>query len=163
MAANNKPIKATELRLTKIAGMVTAVLAPSGAVAAAFIETLAEQPTPAFFGILGIVAVLLVAFALIASADILGRAWVVAAKERSGSSDQNGSPVPMQEIIQTRFLSATGIPFAVQVNRLSSEPVQVLALRWDEKTSKGEYLVGESGAGLVWIAEDEAQGLTFPA
>lgn len=142
---------------------LVAIIAPLGAAILAFIGTLGDLPSAIIVGALGTVGVGLLAAAIAAAADVLARAWVTAAKERSAGSDENGSTVPTQEIIQTRPLSATGIPFAVQVSRLSSEPVRALALRWGENTSKIEYLVGESGAGLVWIAEDEAQGVTFPA
>lgn len=141
---------------------LAAIIATIGAAVLALIGTLGDLPPIVIVGALATVGVGLLAAAIAAAADVLARAWVTAAKERSGSSDEDGSNAPTQEIVQTRPLSATGVPFAVQVGRLSPEPVRVLALRWDKKASKIEYLVGESGAGLVWIPEDEAQGVTFP-
>ncbi len=163
MAEDKKPIEANELRLTTITGWVTAILAPIGAVVATFIETLTEQPPLTFVGILGLVAVLVLAFALIASADILARARVTAAKARSSASNESESTIPTQEPVQKSSLSTTGTSFEVHVGRLSSGPVRVLALRWDENTSTVEYLVGEPDAGLAWVREDEMRGLSFPA
>jgi hypothetical protein len=132
---------------TNLAALITSLAAAVVGVRALPGLNAAEQPT--VVAIYATIAVGILAAALTASADVLARAWVSAAKEQSSANPTGTNPTGA---------NSTETSVVVRVPSLNRNPIPVITAEWDVRTKKTWYLVKEPGVSPQWVEEDKVEG-----
>ena len=143
-------IKPNALNFTWYTGLI-AIIAPLGAALIALLGFLENRPGTTVLAVFGAIAAGVLAAAIVASADVVARAWISVARERS----QANLPTPSAA---DPTVKPAANPIVLRVPHLHPDPIPVITARWDETQNKTWYLVKEPGVMPVWIGDDQVKG-----
>lgn len=132
-------VKGNALNFTFGTSLV-ALIVPSGAALIGLLGPLSNLPPAVVVAVLGAIAVGLVAAAIVASADVLARAWVTASEN---TTKAQSAPHLQEEAVRVRVPSR------------HRDPIPVITAMWDHNESRTWYLVKEPGVTPVWVEHNE--------
>ncbi len=147
-------VHASEFNFTKTSGIVAAFAAAGSAVVPLMQTMQGKIDTEVIHAAVPLLAVGVVGIVISASVDVLARAWITSAELRNRSPEVQDDPQP------GAALATSGGAFALRALDLTTEPLSVVAVRWDPVSKMTHYLVGAPGARPRWLSETEVVGLS---
>jgi hypothetical protein len=159
--AGNQPwvITAPALDFTKYSGFAAAAAAVIGGLLPVVSQVAKlDLPAPLQYGFMAVAAVSVLSLAIVASTDVLARAYATAAQMSAPPAINTGQAVDSASA-SNGVLSTTAVRTSVRLHGRGDAPYQVLAYR--SGAGVPDLLVGRAGEAPQWAASSEVDAATY--